>query len=95
MEYNPCVEPSRPPCPASITIVFILYSCVNAWLPDVMIIIIEINRIKITFGLSNGIFFINFGRFGLNINAKITFTHEFETFTLHHFFKNDCFINIC
>ncbi len=45
----------------------------------------EINTIKITFGLTNGIFFINFGRFGLYINAKITFTHEFETFTADHF----------
>ncbi|TDQ12112.1 hypothetical protein ATK78_1243 [Pedobacter metabolipauper] len=55
----------------------------------------EINTIKIAFGLSNGIFFINFERFGLNINAKITFTHEIETFTVYHFFKSICIVDIC
>jgi hypothetical protein len=49
----------------------------------------EISMIKIAFGLTNGIFFINFERFGINIIAKITFKH-----TNLKLFKNIIFITI-
>ena len=59
------------------------------WLPKCQNI-----YIIITFAFSNGIFFIIFERFGLYTNAKITFTHEFETFTVYHFNKVSSFINL-
>jgi hypothetical protein len=53
----------------------------------------EINTIITAFELINGIFLIIFGRFGLYINAKITFTYEFETFKVNHFSYLHLFIS--